>query len=106
MSSLPVKAREMIAAKSKKIAELSGSAVPRTAGNCALVLLGAGAGGAADEYLGEVAGMQPSTTGGIVLGLTSALVFKSPKGMYAATGLLTDAARQLGQQAAQKLQGE
>ena len=96
------KYKDQIAAKTRKIADLSGGSVARAGGNAAIALTAAFVGGVADEYAEGKLPVEPSIGTGLIVG-TAGVFMKSPRAIQAATGLLAPAAHDLGRQAAKKM---
>lgn len=94
------KYRTQLAARGRQIAEMRNSTVPSALASGAVVDGAAFAGGFADEYIGDVGGIEPSVAAGIAAAV-GGVTMRHPRMIQVASGLLADAARQAGKQAAQ-----
>lgn len=85
------RARAALSARSSQIAALKAPAA--TLGNGGIMLAGSAAAGVLDAKVGEVAGVKPSIAGGFALA-GAGIAMRSPKAIYAASGMLAPHAYQ------------
>ena len=91
--------RRALASRTRALASMRASAMPRALGTSALVLGGAAVGGAADKAIGQVGGVDVSTLAGVAGGVAGYFM-KSPKAVVFSAGMLAHMARQAGEDVA------